>query len=113
MRKLNCPNRLLATAVAILALGLAVSACQSKSACAKNGATAEVAGSHRHSLSIPAEHIARMVGGTYSLSSEPGHGHAVHLTDADMKQLAEGNPVETRATSVEGHTHEVRLTCAP
>ena len=97
---------LLIAAVSVLPL-----ACQSKSACVKNGVVAVGAGSHPHELSIPTEHIVRAVGGTYPVTGEVDHSHVIHLTDADMAKLKAGNPVQTRTSSVNAHVHEVSVSC--
>jgi hypothetical protein len=99
------------TARAVLLLSsLALAACQSKSACVKNGVVAEVAGSHPHALEIPTDHVERAVGGTYPVKGDD-HSHVVALTDANMAQLKAGTPVTTRASSVNAHTHEITIRC--
>ena len=95
----------------IATASLLASACESKSACVKNGALVVVAGSHPHEMSIPTEHIGRAVGGTYPVGGQADHSHFVHLTDADMAKLKAGVPVQTRTSSVNAHTHEVSITC--
>lgn len=85
--------------------------CKSKSACVKNGAVVTVAGSHPHEVTIPAEHIARGVGGVYPVRGQTGHSHVIHLSDAEMRQLAAGTPVQTRTSSVDAHVHEVEVSC--
>lgn len=89
----------------VLAVG-----CQKKSACLKNGVVVDIAGNHGHEASISAEPIQRGIGGVYPLRGGT-HEHAMMLTDADMKALQDGKPVTTRSTSVDGHVHEIRVTC--
>lgn len=88
---------------------LGVSAC-SQGKCAKNGAVAEISGAHGHVLNIPAAQVKAGVGGAYTLTGG-AHQHTIMLTDADMKKLGQDQSVVTRATSIEGHTHEVRVSC--
>lgn len=96
--------------MAPLALALA-SGCEEKNACA-GGVTADISGNHGHSLAIPADAVKRGIGGTYPLQGG-SHEHAVPVKDADFEKLQGGGTATTRSTSVEGHTHEITLSCAP
>jgi hypothetical protein len=95
----------------IAAASVLTAACESKSACVKNGALVAIEGSHPHEMNIPTERIARAVGGTYSVKGEGDHSHVVQLTDADMAKLKAGFSVQTRTSSVNAHTHEVSISC--
>lgn len=86
-----------------------VAAC-SHGKCVKNGAIGEISGNHGHSLNVPAAQVKAGVGGAYTLTGGD-HQHTIMLTDADMKKLAQDEPVVTRATSIQGHTHEVHVSC--
>jgi hypothetical protein len=99
-----------ATVILSAALGLTGFACKSETAC-KGGIAVEIAGNHGHSLEIPASAIERGVGGTYPLRGGD-HEHVVALRDADLERLKKGEELTTRATSVNGHTHEIGLKCA-
>lgn len=96
-------------ALALVVLPLA--GCKgAESTCLKQGARAEISGNHGHAVEIPAEHVRRGVGGTYPLKGTE-HEHVFVLRDDDMKELAAGHSVKTRASSVNGHTHEIEVRC--
>lgn len=97
--------------LALVAGGAFVSGCESESACVKNGVEVEIAGNHKHAMSVPIEHIKRAVGGMYPVKGTADHEHVVKLSDADMEKLKKGEAVETRTSSVNGHTHEVAVRC--
>ncbi len=94
---------------AVAALSLA-SCKKEESGCMARGATAEISGNHGHTTNIAAEHIRRGVGGTYPVEGAD-HAHVFVLKDEDMKQLALGNPVKTRSSSVKAHVHEIEVHC--
>lgn len=91
--------------------GFTLAGCESKSACVANGVEVEIAGNHKHAMSIPTDHIERAVGGMYPVKGAADHEHVVKLSDADMEQLKAGESVQTRSTSVQSHTHEIAIRC--
>jgi hypothetical protein len=91
-------------------LFIAVTACQKKSDCLKNGVVVEIAGNHGHEAAIPTEQVERGAGKMYPVRGGT-HEHTMNLTDADMKSLQAGSPVTTRSTTVQGHVHEIGVTC--
>lgn len=95
--------------LSILAL-VGCQGCQEKSACIKNGVRVDVAGNHGHEVSVPTERVRGGVAGMYALRGG-SHEHALLLTDADMKALHDGKPVTTRSSAVQGHVHEIGVTC--
>jgi hypothetical protein len=91
-------------------VALALTGCQEKSACVKNGVTVEITGNHGHEATVPLERVRDTVPGLVAVTGG-GHQHALMLTEADMKALHDGKPVTTRTTSVQGHAHEVGVRC--
>jgi hypothetical protein len=83
-----------------------------ESKCVTSGTAAEISGNHGHAIDIPSDAVKRGLGGTYAVKGGD-HEHAVALTDADMKNLQAGQPATTRTSSVNGHVHEVKISCKP
>ena len=75
-----------------------------------NGAQAELTGNHGHAVEISADQIKRGMGGGLGVKGGD-HEHAIMLKDEDMKKLQAGEKVSTRTSSVNGHMHEVTITC--
>jgi hypothetical protein len=101
--------RWLATCTMITAAFSAVDCSRkSKSNCVTLGV--EVAGSHPHSSDVPADHLKRGVGATYPLR-DGDHEHVFVLSDSNMQTLQLGQSVTTRSSSVNGHVHEVKVSC--
>jgi hypothetical protein len=96
-------------ALCAVVLGTAT-ACEKKSACTGDEVTVEISGNHGHSVSVPGSGARRGIGGTYPLKGGT-HEHIIHVMDEDLSKLNAGERVTTRATSVNGHTHEVTLSC--
>jgi hypothetical protein len=95
---------------ALAAIALAAAGCKDKSACDVEQAKVEISGNHGHSIEIKGSAIRRGIGGTYPVRGG-NHEHVFALKDADMKALNAGEKVTTRASSVNGHTHEIVVHC--
>lgn len=89
---------------------LALVACEKKGACDK-GVVATLSDNHGHRIEIPADAVKRGIGGTYPVTGGD-HKHAVYVKDEAFAKLQKGETVTTRTSSVEGHVHEVTLSCA-
>lgn len=105
-------EQLIVKSATIAFLALALAGCQKKSDCVKNGVVVEIAGNHGHEVAIPTQHVEQGVGGMYPIKGGT-HEHAMSLTDDNMKALKEGQPVTTRTTTVQGHVHEISVSCKP
>ena len=93
----------------LLLLSFPLAGCRKTGTCAGKDLLLEVSGNHGHAQRIPAAELER---GARAHRLEGGsHDHAVRLTDADLTQLAAGKSVERRTSSMNGHVHEVRLSC--
>lgn len=98
--------------LAPLTVGCDKGASATDSKCVQNGTLVELSGNHGHTVDIPADGVKRGIGGTYAVKGGD-HEHAIALKDEDMKKLQAGQPVTTRTTSVNGHVHEVSISCKP
>ena len=93
----------------LLLLALPLAACRKSGTCAGKDLLVEVSGNHGHAERIPAAELER---GAHSYRLEGGsHEHGVRLSDADLAALTAGKSVERRTSSMNGHVHEVRLSC--
>jgi hypothetical protein len=99
-----------ASSTAIALFLVATAACQKKNDCSSHGVLVEIAGNHGHETVISPEQVERGAGRMYPLRGGT-HEHAMSLTDADMQGLEAGRPVTTRSTTVQGHVHEIGVSC--
>jgi hypothetical protein len=86
-----------------------LSGCRKSGTCAGKDLLVEVSGNHEHAERIPASALEsgprahRLGGGS--------HEHALRLSEAELTELAAGKSVERRSSSMNGHVHQLRLSC--
>ncbi|MBM4362455.1 MAG: hypothetical protein FJ104_07220 [Deltaproteobacteria bacterium] len=96
-------------APALLLLGLVAPACGQKPAC-PGGTAVEISGNHGHALELTPEQIASQVDVVVALRGGE-HQHSVGFPAARLAALREAGETTLVASSVNAHTHEVRVTC--
>lgn len=102
-------THLLGPSIGSMALSLILlTACAKKEPC-PGGVLAEVDGNHGHSVDIPK----LAVGTETTLVGIRGgsHEHSLAIPAAKLETLRATGHVELVASSVNGHTHAVTLTC--
>ena len=100
-------------AVALALTGIvACSKSEPASKCVTNGTVVEISGNHGHTADVPSDAVKRGIGGTYPIAKGTAdHEHVFVLKDADMQKLQKGEQVTTRSSSVNGHLHEIGVSC--
>jgi hypothetical protein len=93
----------------LLFASIPLSGCRKSGTCAGKDLLVEVSGNHEHAERISAAELER---GARAYRLEGGsHEHALRLSEADLSQLAAGKSVERRSSSMNGHVHQLRLSC--
>lgn len=85
-------------------------ACKSRSVCGDGKLETTVEGNHGHELSLPEDGLMRGAPARLRLSGGT-HEHAVIVDTVDTEKLEHGEQVNTRASSVNAHTHDILLQC--
>jgi hypothetical protein len=95
--------------LSLLFASISLNGCRKSGTCAGKDLLVEVSGNHGHAERIPASELER---GARAYRLEGGsHEHAFRLSEAELGQLTAGKSVERRSSSMNGHVHQLRLSC--